>query len=89
MYGAKLNISCTGLMDCSPNYGMKPMKRVERNDKLLIMLICLIVSSSFMVCVIARNSVKVCKRSLAFANRFNLVWNYVGKMLAISRNEKS
>lgn len=47
MYGAKLNICCTGLMDGSPNYGMKPMKRVERNDRLLIMLICLIVSSSF------------------------------------------
>lgn len=30
MYGAKLNICCTGLMDGSPNYGMKPMKRVER-----------------------------------------------------------
>ena len=30
MYGAKLNISCIGLMDGSPNYGMKPMKRVER-----------------------------------------------------------
>lgn len=65
MYGAKPNINCTGLMDGSPNYGMKPMKRVERNDRLLIMLICLIVSSSFysyvMVCVIARNGVKVCK----------------------------
>lgn len=47
MYGDKLNISCTGLMDGSPNYGMKAMKRVERNDKLLIMLICLIVSSFF------------------------------------------
>lgn len=29
MYGDKLN-SCTGLMDGSPNYGMKAMKRVER-----------------------------------------------------------
>ena len=30
MSGAKLNICFTGLMDGSPNYGMKPMKRVER-----------------------------------------------------------
>ena len=30
MYGAKLNISCARFMDGSPNYGMKPMKRVER-----------------------------------------------------------
>jgi hypothetical protein len=30
MYGAKLNISCIGLMDGSPNYSMKAMKRVER-----------------------------------------------------------
>ena len=30
MYGDKLNISCTGLMDGSPNYCMKAMKRVER-----------------------------------------------------------
>lgn len=30
VWGLKLNISCTGLMDGSPNYGMKPMKRVER-----------------------------------------------------------
>lgn len=30
MYGDKLNISCTGLMDGSPNYGMIAMKRVER-----------------------------------------------------------
>lgn len=29
MYGDKLNISCTGLMDGSPNYGMKAMKRVD------------------------------------------------------------
>ena len=30
MYGAKLNISCAGFTDGSPNYGMKPMKRVGR-----------------------------------------------------------
>ena len=30
MYGAKLNISCTGLMDGSPNYGMKAMYFPEK-----------------------------------------------------------
>lgn len=38
---------------------------------------------------ITRNRVKECKTEATFANLYELGTNYVGKMLAISRNEKS